>query len=147
MHFHPEKNHFAGLSMQGRKGEWIFSYQNVIFNFSNVKNTSVVLYHVQYCPFLKKICDNSFIFLKQNYEFHYLTYKTKKNKSIWGPKSLEQINNIHNTFTCSLNVTGNGIKSNAVKRNIAQEPGMLGPWINANWKWSSRRWQEWISTF
>jgi len=23
---------------------------------------------------------------------------------------------------------------------------MLGPWIKANWKWSNRRWQEWIST-
>ena len=26
---------------------------------------------------------------------------------------------------------------NAVKSNIAQEPGMLGRWIKANWKWSS----------
>ena len=24
---------------------------------------------------------------------------------------------------------------------------MLGPWIKANWKWSTRRWQEWMSTF
>ena len=38
-------------------------------------------------------------------------------------------------------------KSNAVTSNIAQEPGMLGPWIKANWKWSNRRWQEWTSTF
>ena len=78
MHFHPEKNHFAGLSMQGRKGEWIFSYQNVIFNFSNVKNTFVVLHHVQYCPFLKKICDNSFIFLKKIMNFIILHIKQKK---------------------------------------------------------------------
>ena len=35
-------------------------------------------------------------------------------------------------------------RSDAVKRNIAWEPGMLGPWIKANWKWSNRRWQEWI---
>ena len=34
-------------------------------------------------------------------------------------------------------------RSDAVKSNIAQEPGMLGPWIKANWKWSNRRWQEW----
>ena len=26
------------------------------------------------------------------------------------------------------------VKSNAVKNNIAQERGMLGPWINVNWK-------------
>ena len=25
------------------------------------------------------------------------------------------------------------VKSNAVKSNIAQEPGMLGPWIKVNW--------------
>ena len=30
----------------------------------------------------------------------------------------------------------------AVKSNIAKDPGMLGPWIKANWKWSNRRWQE-----
>ena len=35
----------------------------------------------------------------------------------------------------------------AVKSNIAQEPGMLGPWIKANWKRSNRRGQEWTSTF
>ena len=38
------------------------------------------------------------------------------------------------------------VNSNAVNRNTAQEPGMLGPWIKANWKWSNRRWQEWTST-
>ena len=27
------------------------------------------------------------------------------------------------------------VKSNAVRSNIAQEPGMSGPWIKANWKW------------
>ena len=26
----------------------------------------------------------------------------------------------------------------AVKSNIAKEPGMLRPWIKANWKWSNR---------
>ena len=36
-------------------------------------------------------------------------------------------------------------RSDAVKSNIAQEPGMSGPWIKANWKWSNRRWQEWIA--
>ena len=36
------------------------------------------------------------------------------------------------------------VKYNAVKNNTAQEPGMLGPWIKVNWKWSNSRWQEWI---
>ena len=27
---------------------------------------------------------------------------------------------------------------NAVKNNIAQEPGMLGPLIKVNWKWSKQ---------
>ena len=26
------------------------------------------------------------------------------------------------------------VKSDAVKSNIAKEPGMLGPWIKANWE-------------
>ena len=30
----------------------------------------------------------------------------------------------------------------AVESNIAYEPGMSGPQIKANWKWSNRRWQE-----
>ena len=30
------------------------------------------------------------------------------------------------------------VKSNALKNNIAQEPGMLGPWIKVNWKWSNK---------
>ena len=33
------------------------------------------------------------------------------------------------------------VKSDAVKSNIT-EPGMLGPSIKANWKWTNRRWQE-----
>ena len=33
-------------------------------------------------------------------------------------------------------------KFDAIKSNIAKEPGMLGPCIKANWKWSNRRWQE-----
>ena len=41
-----------------------------------------------------------------------------------------------------MDVTGDRAKSNAVKTNIAQEPGMLGPRIKANWKCSNRRWQE-----
>ena len=32
------------------------------------------------------------------------------------------------------------VKSKAVKNNNAQEPGMLGPGIKVNWKWSNRRW-------
>ena len=38
------------------------------------------------------------------------------------------------------------VKSDTVKSNIAYEPGMLGSWIKVNWKWSNRRWQEWILT-
>ena len=34
------------------------------------------------------------------------------------------------------------VKSNAAKNNIAKEPGMLGPRIKENSKWSVRRWQE-----
>ena len=30
-------------------------------------------------------------------------------------------------------------RSDAVKSNTAQEPGMLGPGIKVNWKWSNRR--------
>ena len=37
------------------------------------------------------------------------------------------------------------VKSDAVKNNIVQEPAMLVPWRKENWKWSNRRWQEWIS--
>ena len=33
-------------------------------------------------------------------------------------------------------------KSDAVKHDTAQEPGMLGPSIKVNWKWSNRRRQE-----
>ena len=29
------------------------------------------------------------------------------------------------------------VKSDTVKSNIAEEPGMLGPWIQVNWKWST----------
>ena len=28
-------------------------------------------------------------------------------------------------------------RSDAVKSNVAQEPGMSGPWIKANWKWAN----------
>ena len=39
------------------------------------------------------------------------------------------------------------VKADAVKNNIAYEPGMLGPWTKTNWKWSNRRWEEWTSNF
>ena len=29
------------------------------------------------------------------------------------------------------------VKSDAVKNNIAYEPGLLGAWIKVNWKWSN----------
>jgi len=35
----------------------------------------------------------------------------------------------------------------AVKSNIAEEPGMLGPWLKVHWKWSNRRWQERTSSW
>ena len=41
-----------------------------------------------------------------------------------------------------VDVTGDRSKSDAVKKNTAREPGMSGPRIKANWKWSNRRWQE-----
>ena len=34
-------------------------------------------------------------------------------------------------------VNGTGDRS-----NVQWEPGMSGPWIKANWKWSDRRWRE-----
>ena len=34
------------------------------------------------------------------------------------------------------------VNSDAAKNNIAQEPGMSGPRIKANWTWPNRRWQE-----
>ena len=33
-------------------------------------------------------------------------------------------------------------RSDAVKSNNAMGPGILGPGIKENWKWSNRRWQE-----
>ena len=38
----------------------------------------------------------------------------------------------------AVDVTGDGSKIDAVKSNIAYEPGMLGPRIKANWKRSNR---------
>ena len=35
------------------------------------------------------------------------------------------------------------VKSNAVKSNISKEPGMLGPWIKVNRKWSNSWW--WVN--
>ena len=34
------------------------------------------------------------------------------------------------------------VKSDAVKNNIAYEPGVLDPRVKVIWKWSNRRWQE-----
>ena len=42
----------------------------------------------------------------------------------------------------AVDVIGDGSKSDAVKNNIIQEPGMLSPLIKVNWKWSNRQWQE-----
>ena len=43
----------------------------------------------------------------------------------------------------AVDVSGDGRKIRCCKKNItAQEPGMSGPRINVNWKWSNKRWQE-----
>ena len=39
------------------------------------------------------------------------------------------------------------VKSDAVKSNITEEPGMSVSWIEANRKWPNRRWQKWTLTF
>ena len=41
-----------------------------------------------------------------------------------------------------VDVTGNGSKVRCCKEQYFKEPGMLGPRIKVNWKWSNRRWQE-----
>ena len=45
------------------------------------------------------------------------------------------------------NAAAEEVRSDAVKSDNAQEPGMLGPRNRANWKWSNRRCQEWALTF
>ena len=35
------------------------------------------------------------------------------------------------------------LKSKAVKNNIEEKPGLIGPWIKVNGMWSSRRCQDW----
>ena len=47
----------------------------------------------------------------------------------------------------AVGVTGDRSKAWCYKSNIAQEPGMLGPWIKVNWKRSVGRRQEWTLTF
>ena len=37
---------------------------------------------------------------------------------------------------------GDGSKVRCLNNSVAQEPGMLGPLIKVNCKWSNRRWQE-----
>ena len=53
-------------------------------------------------------------------------------------KWLNQSRNNDQLWTCLVME----LKSEAVKNSIAEEPGMLGPWIKVNWRWSSRIWQE-----
>ena len=38
-----------------------------------------------------------------------------------------------------VDVSGDKVKSDAVKNNIAYEPGVLDPWVKVIWKWSIRR--------
>ena len=40
-----------------------------------------------------------------------------------------------------------GRKVQFCKNKITEEPGMRGPWIKVNWKWSKRRQQDWTLTF
>ena len=46
-----------------------------------------------------------------------------------------------------VDVTGDGSKSDAVKNNISKKPGILGPWIKVNWKWSNKIAQQWTLAF
>ena len=46
-----------------------------------------------------------------------------------------------------VDVTGDRSSKDPIKSSIAQEPGMLGPRIKANWKWLNSRWQERTTTF
>ena len=47
----------------------------------------------------------------------------------------------------AVDVTGDRSKVQCCKKQYCIEPGMLGPWIKANWKWLNSRWQEWSLTF
>ena len=60
-----------------------------------------------------------------------------------GMKRLSQSRNNAQVWMCLVMQ----VKSDAVKKNIAQEPGMLGARIKVNWKLSNRKWQEWTLTF
>ena len=55
-----------------------------------------------------------------------------------GMKRLSQSRNNAQLWMCLVMQ----VKSDAVKKNIAQEPGMLGARVKVNWKWSNRKWQE-----
>ena len=46
-----------------------------------------------------------------------------------------------------VDVTHDVSKVQRCEDNTPQEPGMLGPWIKVNWKWSDRRCKEWTLTF
>ena len=43
--------------------------------------------------------------------------------------------------------TAKALNPKTIPLCIIVQPGMSGPWIKANWKWSNKRWQEWTSTF
>ena len=62
---------------------------------------------------------------------------SRKNEEI-GPKQKERP---------VVDVTGDGSKVWCSKEQYCIGTWMLGPWIKVNWKWSNRRWQEWIPTF
>ena len=48
-------------------------------------------------------------------------------------KRQSQIKNNTELWMCMAMV----VKSDAVKSNTAEEPGMLGPWIMSNWKFQT----------
>ena len=46
-----------------------------------------------------------------------------------------------------VHVSGCETEVQCCKEQHCKEPRMLDPWVKVNWKWSNRRWQEWISIF
>ena len=64
------------------------------------------------------------------------------------PVGIKHLGQSGNNKCWVVDVSGGGNKVQCcVKNKISEEPGMSGPWIKANWKWSHKRWQEWMSTF
>ena len=58
-------------------------------------------------------------------------------------EGIKRLSQSENSCRCVLEV-----KSDAVKNNIAKEPGLLGAWIKVNWKWPtwSLAKKTWVAT-